>query len=66
MPKIDVRRFATRAELDSALADRLEQAIGATAKQSGGGPAVIMLAGGHTPIPATAKSPAGARRAATH
>lgn len=52
MPKIDVRRFATRAELDSALADRLEQAIGATAKQSGGGPAVIMLSGGHTPIPA--------------
>jgi len=48
--KIDVRRFATRAELDSALADRLEQAIRATA-QSGGSP-VIMLSGGHTPLPA--------------
>ncbi|HEY2036564.1 MAG TPA: 6-phosphogluconolactonase [Steroidobacteraceae bacterium] len=52
MPKIDVRRFATRAELDSALADRLQQAIGATATQSGGAPAVIMLSGGHTPLPA--------------
>ena len=53
MPKIDVRRFATRAELDAALADRLEEAIRATAKQSGGGgPPVIMLSGGHTPIPA--------------
>jgi 6-phosphogluconolactonase len=52
MPKIDVRRFATRSELDAALADRLEEAISATAKQSSGGPPVIMLAGGHTPIPA--------------
>ena len=52
MPKIDVRRFATRSELDTALADRLEQAIRATATESGGGPAVIMLSGGHTPIPA--------------
>ena len=52
MPKIDVRRFATRAELDTALADRLEQAIRATAEQSGSGPPVIMLSGGHTPIPA--------------
>ena len=49
--KIDVRRFATRPELDSALADRLEQAIRATAAQSGGSP-VIMLSGGHTPLPA--------------
>jgi 6-phosphogluconolactonase len=52
MPKIDVRRFPTRSELDTALADRLEQAIRATATQSGVGPPVIMLAGGHTPIPA--------------
>lgn len=49
--KIDVRRFATRPELDSALADRLEQAIRATAEKSAGSP-VIMLSGGHTPLPA--------------
>lgn len=49
--KVDVRRFATRSELDSALADRLEQAIRATAAQSAGSP-VIMLSGGHTPLPA--------------
>ena len=48
--KIDVRRFATRSELDTALADRLEQAIRSTA-QSGGSP-VIMLSGGRTPLPA--------------
>jgi len=52
MPKIDVRRFATRAELDAALAERLEQAIRATATPSGGGAPVIMLSGGHTPLPA--------------
>lgn len=52
MPKIDVRRFPTRSELDTALADRLEQAIRATASQTGGAPAVIMLSGGHTPLPA--------------
>ena len=52
MPKIDVRRFPTRAELDTALADRLEQAIRATAGQSGGGSPVLMLSGGHTPLPA--------------
>ena len=52
MPKIDVRRFATRSELDAALADRLEQAIRATATAAGSGPAVIMLSGGHTPLPA--------------
>ena len=52
MPKIDVRRFATRSELDTALADRLEQAIRATAGKSGSGAPVIMLSGGHTPIPA--------------
>jgi 6-phosphogluconolactonase/glucosamine-6-phosphate isomerase/deaminase len=52
MPKIDVRRFATRSELDSALADRLERAIRATATQSAAAPPVIMLSGGHTPLPA--------------
>jgi 6-phosphogluconolactonase len=52
MPKVDVRRFSTRSELDTALADRLEQTIRATATQSGGGPPVIMLSGGHTPLPA--------------
>ncbi|HEY7889983.1 MAG TPA: 6-phosphogluconolactonase [Steroidobacteraceae bacterium] len=55
MPKIDVRRFATRSELDTALADRLEQAIRATAEQPGSGPPVIMLSGGHTPLPAYAE-----------
>lgn len=52
MPKIEVRRFPTRSELDAALADRLEQAIRATAIPAGGAPAVIMLSGGHTPLPA--------------
>jgi 6-phosphogluconolactonase len=52
MPTIDVHRFPTRAELDAALADRLEQAIRATATQSGERAQVIMLSGGHTPIPA--------------
>ncbi|MBW4051905.1 MAG: hypothetical protein HIU85_10655 [Proteobacteria bacterium] len=51
MPQIDVRRFATRAELDTALADRLEQTIRAAAG-SQDGPPVIMLSGGHTPLPA--------------
>lgn len=50
MPKIDIRRFPSRAKLDSALADRLEQAIRAAG--AGGGPPVIMLSGGHTPLPA--------------
>ena len=50
--QIQVRRFATRAELDTALADRLEQAIRAAAASSEGGPPVIMLSGGHTPLPA--------------
>jgi 6-phosphogluconolactonase len=62
---IEVRRFATRAEFDAALADRLEQAIRASAPHSGGGSIagtsraaaagrseVIMLSGGHTPLPA--------------
>lgn len=52
MPKVDVRRFPTRSELDTALADRLEQAIRATAGQAAGHRSVIMLSGGHTPIPA--------------
>lgn len=52
MPKIDVRRFATRAELDGALADRLEQAIRATATPARGALPVVMLSGGHTPLPA--------------
>lgn len=52
MPEIDVRRFPTRSELDGALADRLERAIRATATASGDGPPVIMLSGGHTPLPA--------------
>lgn len=63
MPKIDVRRFATRTELDSALADRLEQAIRATATESGGGPPVIMLSGGQTPLPAYREV---ARRSPSH
>jgi 6-phosphogluconolactonase len=63
--QIDIRRFATRAEFDTALAERLEQAILATATPSDGGPLpgtpqpaaaglreVIMLSGGHTPLPA--------------
>lgn len=52
MPKIEVRRFSTRAELDAALADRLECAILGTAAQTGSGSPVIMLSGGHTPLPA--------------
>ena len=63
MPRIDVRRFTTRTELDSALADRLEQAIRATATGSGGGPAVIMLSGGQTPLPAYREV---ARRSPSH
>jgi len=52
MPKIELRRFSTRAELDAALADRLERAILATATQTGSASPVIMLSGGHTPLPA--------------
>src|SRR5579883_3154516 len=52
MPKIDVRRFATRSELDAALADRLERAIRGTASGSASGLPVIMLSGGQTPLPA--------------
>ena len=49
MQKVQTRRFATRAELDAALAARLEQAITAAAASGG---AAIMLSGGHTPLPA--------------
>ncbi len=50
--QIEVRRFSTRSELDAALADRLDRAIRAAAGQSGSAPPVIMLSGGHTPLPA--------------
>ncbi len=49
MQSVRVRRFQTRAELDAALATRLEQAITAAARSGG---AAIMLSGGHTPLPA--------------
>ena len=49
MNTVQIRRFATRAELDAALAARLEQAITAAAASGGG---AIMLSGGHTPLPA--------------
>ena len=49
MNTVQIRRFATRAELDAALAARLEQAIEAAAAN---GAAAIMLSGGHTPLPA--------------
>jgi 6-phosphogluconolactonase len=52
MPQIEVRRFSTRSELDTALADRLDGAIRAAAGQSASAPPVIMLSGGHTPLPA--------------
>jgi 6-phosphogluconolactonase len=50
--QIEVRRFPTRPAFDAALADRLEQAIRASASASGGATPVIMLSGGHTPLPA--------------
>jgi 6-phosphogluconolactonase len=46
MTTLTVRRFASRAALDAALAERLEQAITAA------GPSAIMLSGGNTPLPA--------------
>ena len=52
MPKIDVRRFATRSELDAALADRLERGDSRHRDASRRRPPVIMLSGGHTPLPA--------------
>ncbi len=65
MPKIDVRRFATRAELDAALADRLEEAIRATAKQSRQRPRRHhALRRTHAASRHIAKSPSAARRTA--
>jgi 6-phosphogluconolactonase len=46
MTTLTTRRFDSRAALDSALAERLAQAISAPAPQA------IMLAGGTTPLPA--------------
>ena len=46
MTTLTVRRFASRAALDAALTERLEQAIKAA------GPSAIMLSGGNTPLPA--------------
>ena len=46
MSTLTTRRFDTRGALDSALEQRLAQAIAAT------GPRAIMLSGGHTPLPA--------------
>jgi 6-phosphogluconolactonase len=46
MTTLTVQRFASRAALDAALAERLEQAITAA------GPSAIMLSGGNTPLPA--------------
>jgi 6-phosphogluconolactonase len=46
MSTIETRRFATRAELDATLAQRLGAAIAAA------GPSAIMLSGGETPLPA--------------
>ena len=46
MTTLTTRRFDTREALDSALEERLAQAIAAA------GPRAIMLSGGHTPLPA--------------
>jgi 6-phosphogluconolactonase len=46
MATLTTRRFGSRAALDTALAERLGQAIAAA------GPNAIMLAGGHTPLTA--------------
>jgi 6-phosphogluconolactonase len=47
MTTIHTRRFASRDELDAALARRIERAV-----TNVGGPSAIMLSGGSTPIPA--------------
>jgi 6-phosphogluconolactonase len=47
---ISVRRFASTAELQAALIQRLELALTTSAGNDGG--SVIMLSGGHTPMPA--------------
>lgn len=46
MATLTTRRFATRGALDTALEQRLAQAIAAA------GPRAVMLSGGHTPLPA--------------
>jgi 6-phosphogluconolactonase len=46
MPALAIRRFASRAELDAALAERLVRAIAASSASA------LMLAGGTTPLPA--------------
>jgi 6-phosphogluconolactonase len=46
MTKLTTRRFDTRGALDTALEERLAQAIAAA------GPRAVMLSGGHTPLPA--------------
>lgn len=48
MPRLIIRRFPSRTELDAALAARLESALAAAAS----GHLAIMLSGGHTPLPA--------------
>ena len=45
--QLETRRFPSRAALDAALADRLEQAL-----RGARGPTALMLSGGHTPLPA--------------
>jgi 6-phosphogluconolactonase len=57
MTTLDTRRFASRAELDDALAQRLAAAIAAP------GATAVMLSGGETPLPAYR---ALARRALPH
>jgi 6-phosphogluconolactonase len=49
MQTVQIRRFATRTELDAALAARLETAVTAAARAGG---AALMLSGGHSPLPA--------------
>jgi len=52
-PAIQIRRFLSRAELESALEERLRAAITAGATAAGtGAPVAIMLSGGSTPLPA--------------
>lgn len=46
MTTLTTRRFDTRGALDTALEERLAQAIAAA------GPRAVMLSGGHTPLPA--------------
>jgi 6-phosphogluconolactonase len=48
-PRVQPRRFANRAALEAALADRLQSALASPGTH---GNAAIMLSGGNTPIPA--------------